>query len=71
METKKSNKWTWVLIALPILLIATCNVYVNTHQENSILEDYQVGDYFVFTGFGESGNLPCKIKEITPEYVVF
>lgn len=68
---KASNKWAYIFLALPILIIATCNFYLNTHQTSAIIEDYQVGDYFVFSGFDETNDLPFKIKDITAEEVTF
>jgi len=71
VTNKKTGKYNWIFILLPILGIATCNVYINTFQENAIIEKYQVGDYFVFSGFDGAEDMPFKIKEITPSEIIF
>lgn len=63
IEAKKNNNFKWLFL-IPIALIATCNVYLNTHQEHSIIEDPQPGDYFVFKNLIAQGDQPFKLKSI-------
>jgi hypothetical protein len=70
---KSTPKYVWLLILIPIVLIGTCNVYLNTHQENAILENPQPGDYFVFRGLMGTGDQPFKLVAIhndTMEFLV-
>jgi hypothetical protein len=70
--TKKKAENKFVLGAVflvPILLIATCNYYLNTHQEDAILTAPVVGDYFVFDGILKSGAQPFKVKSLNPDTV--
>lgn len=64
IEPKKKPKYLGLLILIPIILIGTCNVYINTHQEKSIIKNPQIGDYFVFKGLIGSGDQPFKLKSI-------
>ncbi len=66
---KKSYKWIFILI--PIALIATCNFYLNTHQENAIIRNPEAGDFFVFRGLIGSHDQPFKLKKIANDTMEF
>jgi len=68
---RKNKRIMWIAILTPIILIATCNVYINTHQENAILENPEPGDYFVFSGLIGKGDQPFKLKAIQGDTMEF
>jgi|GEM_PF-2544107 len=68
---KKTSWLTWLLIAMPVLFISTCNYYLNIHQENAILETPEPGDYFVFSGLIGENDQPFKVKRITNDTMEF
>lgn len=68
---RKKKILSWVVILVPILTIATCNVYINTHQENAIIENPEPGDYFVFRGLIGDGDQPLKLKAIANDSMEF
>lgn len=68
---RKKKILSWVVILVPIITIATCNVYINTHQENAIIENPEPGDYFVFSGLIGSGDQPFKLKAIDNDSMEF
>lgn len=70
-ETPRKPKPAWALILIPIVLIATCNIYLNTHQENAIKEAPKPGDFFVFRGLLSSGDQPFKLKAIAADTMEF
>jgi len=61
----------YLLMSLPIIGIATCNIYVNTKQENSVIEKPEPDDYFVFQGLIGNGDQPFKIKQILNKEIEF
>ncbi len=60
-----------VYLLTPIVLIATCNYYINTHQESAIIENPEAGDYFVFSGLIGTGDQPFKLKSIANDTMEF
>ncbi len=68
---RKKKRITWLLILTPIILIATCNYYINTHQEEAIIENPEPGDYFVFSGLIGSGDQPFKLKAVENDSMEF
>jgi len=70
-ETPKKRKLTWLFIAIPFVIIATCNYYINTHQEKAIMENPQPGDFFVFRGLLGASDQPFKLKGIKNDTMEF
>ncbi|WP_276480459.1 hypothetical protein [Paraflavitalea pollutisoli] len=68
---RKKKILSWVVILVPILTVATCNFYINTHQENAIIENPEPGDYFVFRGLIGDGDQPFKLKAIDNDSMEF
>jgi hypothetical protein len=62
---------SWIAVLTPIVLIATCNYYINTHQESAIIENPEPGDYFVFKGLISTGDQPFKLKSISNDTMEF
>jgi hypothetical protein len=71
----KLQRWKkiklWLMIGIPFLLIATCNIYINTHQQNAIMENPEPGDYFVFKGLIGKLDQPFKLKAINNDTMEF
>lgn len=68
---KKYAKW---LFLIPIVVIATCNIIINTRDENAdkaITKNPQPGDYYVFFRQGGKLNLPFKVKSVDKESIRF
>lgn len=68
---RKKKRMAWLFILTPVILIATCNYYVNTHQENAILKNPEPVDYFVFSGLIGKGDQPFKLKAIANDTMEF
>ena len=68
---QRKKIFSWVAILTPIVLIATCNYYINTHQESAIIENPEAGDYFVFSGLIGTGDQPFKLKSIANDTMEF
>jgi hypothetical protein len=70
-EKSKKKNYKWIIFAIPIALIATCNVYLNTHQENAIIKNPEAGDFFVFRGLIGNYDQPFKLKKIANDTMEF
>lgn len=68
---QRKKIFSWIAILTPIILIATCNYYINTHQESAIIENPEPGDYFVFSGLIGTGDQPFKLKAIADDSMEF
>ena len=74
MEEKPKKKLSGLLILIPIAIIATCNVILNTKKENedkAIVKNPTSGDYYIFYRQGGNLNLAFKVKELTQDKIVF
>lgn len=74
MGEQKKNKLLPYLIFIPIVIIATCNIILNTKKENedkAIVKNPSPGDYYIFYREGSMYNLPLKAKEVTSGKIIF
>ncbi len=74
MEESPKKKFSGYLLLIPIAIIATCNIVLNTQKENedkAVIKKPAVGDYYVFYRQGGSLELAFKVKELRQDKVVF
>jgi len=73
MEEPKKSKLKYLLL-IPIVVIATCNIILNTQSENedkAIIKNPKIGDYYVFHRNSATYQLAFKVKEVDPDKIVF
>jgi len=72
-EEPKKSKLKYLFL-IPIVIIATCNIIVNTQSENedkAVINNPKPGDYYVFHRNGATYQLAFKVKEVTTDKIVF
>jgi hypothetical protein len=74
MEEQKKKNLLRFAILIPIVVIATCNIILNTKSEKEdkeIVTNPKSGDYFIFFREGGKYDLAFKVKGITADSIVF
>ena len=73
MEEQKKSKLKYLLL-IPIVVIATCNIILNTKDENedkAVINNPRPGDYYVFHRNGATYQLAFKVKEVNADKIAF